>query len=71
MFKSYLKKSVCLFLAVVLMVTALLTFSACGNKDDEIIEIEFWHKYSGDVHAENMTALIADGSLSMVLNHTL
>lgn len=60
MFKSYVKKSACVLLALVLMITTLLTFSACGNKDDEIVEIEFWHKYSGDVHAENMTALIAE-----------
>lgn len=53
-----LKKIICTIVSLLLVA---LTFSACQNNRenyDNIVEIEFWHKYSGDVHAENMTKLI-------------
>lgn len=58
--KTNAKRTVCLIL-VLLLVCSMLPACAGGgeNPDDEIVEIEFWHKYSGDVHAEHITEMIA------------
>lgn len=52
------KKFICIVISLFLIMSV---FSACGSEkknSDDIVEIEFWHKYSGDIHAEHMTKMI-------------
>lgn len=58
-FKSVINKTICIFMSIVF----IFLLGGCSTEHEEnndVVEIEFWHKYSGDQHAEHISALIKE-----------